>query len=81
MNRRYPDSVGLPTPTATRAGGDRFVRRYAVNQGRHQNTDKTEANPDRRATTDVVAPGQPAKSVARQVQIGVTVQAAQPQSP
>ena len=64
-----------------RAGEDRFVRRHAVDQGQHQNSGKTTADPDRSGAGSPAALDQSAPSVARQVQIGVTDQAAEPQSP
>jgi hypothetical protein len=81
MNHRQADSAGLPTPTTMSAGEDRFIRHPAVDQGRHQNSDKIDVDPDRRATTGLVLLHQSAPIVARQVQIGVTDQAVQPQSP
>ena len=81
MNRRDAGRAGLPTPTTKRAGEDRFVRHPAVDQGRHQNSDKTDVDPDRRATIGLVVLHQSAPIVARQVQIGVTDQAAELQSP
>jgi len=81
MNRRHPDSAGLPTPTTKPAGQDRFVRHHAGDQRRHQNSDKTDADPDRRATTGPVPLDQSAPSAVRHLQIGVTDRAAQLQSP
>jgi hypothetical protein len=81
MNRRESDHTGLPTPTTKPAGEDRFVRHHAGDQRRHQNSDKTAADPDRRATTGLVALEQSTASVVPHLQIGVTDQATQPQSP
>jgi len=81
MNHRQADSAELPTPTAMRAGEDRFVCDHAVDQERYQNSGKTDADPDRRAATRVAALGQSAKSLARQGQIGLTDQVTQSQSP
>ena len=81
MNRRESDRAGLPIPTTKPAGEDRFVRHHAGDQRRHQNSDKTAADPDRRPTTGRVALDQSAASVVRHLQTGVTDQAAKPQSP
>ena len=81
MNHPQADSAELPAPTAMRAGEDPFVRHHAVDQERYQNSGKTDADPGRQPATRVAALGQSAKSVARQCQIGVTDQVAQPQSP
>jgi hypothetical protein len=81
MNRRQADSAGSPTPTPRRAGEGRIVRHHAVDQGRYQNSDKADADADRRATKGLIAIDQSAPVVVRHLQIAVTDQAVQPQSP
>jgi hypothetical protein len=81
MNRRYPDRIGLPTPTTRRAGEDRFVRRAVIDRLRPQNGDKANTDPIPWVVRGRAALDQSAQSVARQVQIDVTDHAAEPQSP
>lgn len=85
MNRRHDDSAGLLPPTAMRAGKDRLVRRYAVDRARGHN-DGNRAEPaafatNQRRVTGITALDQPAQITERLAQIGVSDQAAQPQSP
>ena len=85
MNRQHPDSAGLPTPTAMRPGEDRFVRRHTVDRVRRQNrgnvTEPAGTDTHHRAATGITALDQAAPIVVRHVQIGVSDQAAQQQSP
>jgi hypothetical protein len=81
MNRRYSESTGLPAPTTRLAGEDRFVRRQAIDRRRRQNGDEASTDPHQRVARSLATLDQPAPTAARQVQIGVTDQAAQPQSP
>jgi hypothetical protein len=78
MNRRYPESTGLPTPTTRHAGEDRFVRRHPAHRRRRQTGDKARTDPNPRVASSLAALNQSAQNVARHLQIGVTDQAVQP---
>jgi hypothetical protein len=85
MNRRHDDSAGVLPPTAMRAGKDRLVRQYTVDRARGRN-DGHRVEPaafatNQRCVTSITALDQPAQITERLVQIGVSAQAAQPQSP
>jgi hypothetical protein len=81
MNRRHPDSAGLPTPTTMSAGEERFIRRAVIDRLRPQNGDKAGADSNPRVAAGIAALDQSAQGVARHAQIGVTDQAEQQQSP
>jgi hypothetical protein len=81
VNRRLADRAGSPTSTPRRAGEGRIVRHHAVDQGRYQISNNADADADRRATKGLTAIDQSAPVVVRHLQIGITVQAVQTQSP
>jgi hypothetical protein len=81
MNRRQAESASLPIPTAMRVGEAPFVRHHAVDRRRHQNSDKTAADPHQPADRGLVARDQSTQIVARNAHIGVTDHSAQAKSP
>jgi hypothetical protein len=85
MNHRNLDSAEPPTPDAMRADQDRFVRRDTVAPTRRDNgnqrTRPTTSGLDRRPASDITARDQPATIAMPLVQIGISDQVAQLQSP
>jgi hypothetical protein len=81
MNRRDPASTGSPNPTTRNAGEDRCVGRRPVERRWRQIADGTDTVPHPRTVIRRAARDQSAQSDAGQFQIGVTDQAARPQSP
>jgi len=85
MNRRHDNNAGLPPPAAMHAGKDRLVHRSTVDRARGNN-DGNKAEPatlatNQRCVAGIIALDQPAQITERFVQVGLSDQAAQPQSP
>jgi len=85
MSNRKRDTTGLRTPDVIRAGQDRVVHQTTVDpirpHGGDTGTEPAASAPHCRLAASRAALGSPAECAPQHARLGVSDQAAQPQSP